>query len=193
MKENQDAVSGEDDPAPVVPPNSKKRKATKQNKKKTMPNDKPAGNISKKPRKGDETTTADDSTYKDLWISRTGPGAIGMLPDIEHMAYPTITVTQALEWSLNRHCGNVLEHSTVTSETENASQSSLSPPPSRSYPDTDISAFIDPELKNHTIMEHHLQSLDGILALLNDHSIEINQSQNLEHPKKKPYQASCNA
>jgi len=39
MKENQDAVSGDDVPAPVVPPNSKKRKATKQNKKKTVPDD----------------------------------------------------------------------------------------------------------------------------------------------------------
>ena len=56
VKENQDAVGGEDIPAPVVPPNSKKRKATKQNKKKTTPDDEPAGNISKKPRKGDETT-----------------------------------------------------------------------------------------------------------------------------------------
>jgi len=157
----------------VVPPNFKKRKATKQNKKKTTPDDEPAGNISKKPRKGGETTTADDSTYNDPWISETGPCAIEMLPDIEHIAYLTITVAQLLEWSLNHHCRHVPEHSAVTSETENDSQSSLSPPVSGSSPNTDISTFIDPELKNCTVTEHHLQSLDGILALLNSHSIEM--------------------
>jgi len=165
VKENQDAVGGEDVPAPVVPPNSKKRKATKQNKKKTTPDDEPAGNISKKPRKGDETATADDSTYKDPWIGGTGPGAIRMLPDIEHIAYPTMTVAQSLEWSLNRHHRDVPEHSAATSETENASPSSSSPPLSRSSPDTDISVFIDPELKNRTVAEQHPQSLDQIFAL----------------------------
>jgi len=88
-----------------------------------------------------------------------------MLPDIEHIAYPTMTVAQSLEWSLNRHCRNIPERSAVTSETKNASPSSSSPPPSRSSPDTDISVFIDPELKNHIVAEQHPQSLDQILAL----------------------------